>query len=218
MIIGKSERNSAEKWIVYFCIVHDDLERHLQWFPFIFLPKAIVPDLRLSLETMATSGVWWDTRWLRSSLMTTFCSLTPCPPGDFGHHVHCSLFYFVPQEAASTPHPSCTTNFGLFTKMPLFKILILHQLAVFFLLNLSVNFWAKRPTWLFLWLLEPIWNCSQVVKPRKLVALWQLFPISRNWTWRGGCKVWNKKEKKQDLTWIVPGWRNFPGQGRPVSV
>ena len=79
MIIGKSERNSAEKWIVYFCIVHDDLERHLQWFPFIFLPKAIVPDLRLSLETMATSGVWWDTRWLRSSLMTTFCSLTPCP-------------------------------------------------------------------------------------------------------------------------------------------
>ena len=149
---------------------------------------------------MTTSGVWWDTRWLRSSLMTTFCSLTPCPPGDFGHHVHCSLFYFVPQEAASTPHPSCTTNFGLFTKMPLFKILFFHQLAVFYLLNLSVNFWAKRPTWLFLCLLEPIWNCSQVVKPRKLVALWQLFPISRNWTWRGGVKF--DIRKKRNRTWL----------------
>ena len=58
--------------------------------------------------------------------------LVDAMPSDFGHHVHCSLFYFVPQEAASTTHPSCTTNFGLFTKMPLFKILILHRLAVFF--------------------------------------------------------------------------------------
>ena len=128
--------------------------------------------------------------------------LVDAMPSDFGHHVHCSLFYFVPQEAASTTHPSCTTIFGLFTKMPLFKILILHQLAVFFLLNLSVNFWAKPPTWLFLWLLEPIWNCSQVVKPRKLVALWQLFPISRNWTWSGGLFVKFEIRKKRNRTWL----------------
>ena len=144
--------------------------------------------------------------------------LVDAMPGDFGHHVDRSLFYFVPQEAGSTSHPSRTTNFGLFTKIPPLQNLNSSPTSSFFLLNLSVNFWAKRPTRLFLWLLEPIWNCSQVVKPRKLVALWQLFPISQNWTWRGCLKVWNKKEKKQDLTWIVPGWRNFPGQGRPVSV
>ena len=44
--------------------------------------------------------------------------LVDAMPSDFGHHVHCSLFYFVPQEAASTTHPSGTTNFGLFTKIP----------------------------------------------------------------------------------------------------
>ena len=36
--------------------------------------------------------------------------LVDAMPSDFGHHVHCSLFYFVPQEAASTTHPSCTLH------------------------------------------------------------------------------------------------------------
>ena len=64
--------------------------------------------------------------------------LVDAMPRDFGHHVHCSAL--VPQEAASTSDPFCTTNFVLFTKMPLFKILTLHQLAVFFFSTFQSTF------------------------------------------------------------------------------